>query len=111
VAKKRFVACAVTFDGGGEDVGDLLVALALREADFADALELLLEVAIAQNRAAALEALVVHREALDGELLDDARGPLAELHRALGVDLVADGDGGREVVVLRVVGLGVGSSY
>jgi len=55
--------------------------------------------------------LVVHREALDGELLDDARGPLAELHSALGVDLVPDGDDGREVVVLRVVALGVGSSY
>jgi hypothetical protein len=34
------------------------------------------EVAIAQNRAASLEALVVHREALDGELLDDARAHL-----------------------------------
>jgi hypothetical protein len=33
------------------------------------------------------------------------------LHRALGVDLVADGDDGREVVVLRVVSLAVGGSY
>jgi hypothetical protein len=81
------------------------------EADLADALELLLEVLLAQDGAAALEALVVHREALDGELLDDARGPLAELHRPLGVDLVADGDDGREVVVLGVVGLAVGGSY
>lgn len=39
------------------------------------------------------------------------RGPLAELHRALGVDLVADGDDGREAVALRVVGLAVGGSY
>ena len=77
----------------------------------ADALELLLEVAIAQDGAAALQALVVHREALDGELLDDARGPFAKLHRALGVDLVPDGDDGREVVVLGVVGLAVGGSY
>src|SRR5690606_37822678 len=98
-------------NGGRVDVGDLLVELALREPDLADALELLLEVAIAQDRAAALEALVVHREALDGELLDDARRPLAKLHRALGVDLVADGDDGREVVVLGVVGLAVRGSY
>ena len=53
---------------------------------------------------------VVHREAFDRELLDDARRPLAELHRALGVDLVADGDDGREVVVLRVVALAVRGS-
>ena len=37
--------------------------------------------------------------------------PLAKLHRALGVDLVAHGDDGREVVVLGVVGLAVGGSY
>jgi hypothetical protein len=101
----------VVVDRRGVDVGDLLVELALRQADLADALELLFEVAIAQDGAAALEALVVHREALDGELLDDARGPLAELHRALGVDLVADRDDGREVVVLGVVRLAVGGSY
>lgn len=87
----------VVVDGGRVEVGDLLVELSLRQADLADALELLFKVAIAQDRTAALEALVVHREALDGELLEDARGPLAELHRAFGVDLVADGDDGGEV--------------
>jgi len=56
-------------------------------------------------------ALVVHREAFDGELLDDARSPFAKLHRALGVDLVAHGDDGREVVVVSVVCLAVGGSY
>ena len=65
----------VVVDGRGVDVGDLLVELALREPDLADALELLFEVPIAQDGAAALEALVVHREALDGELLDDAWSP------------------------------------
>ena len=80
------------------------------EADLADPLELLFEVLVAQDRATALQALVVHREALDGELLDDACGPLAELHCALGIDLVSDGDDGREVVVLRVVLLGVDGS-
>jgi hypothetical protein len=43
-----------------------------------------------------------------GELLDDARSSLAKLYRAFGVDLVAHGDDGREVVMLGVVGLAVG---
>ena len=89
----------VVVDGGGVDVGDL----ALRQPDLANALELLLGLASAHYGAAALEALVAYCEALDGELLDDAGGPLAELHRAHAgrevadaVDLdavVEDGDG------------------
>lgn len=75
------------------------------------ALELLLEVLVARDGAAALEALAVHREAPDSELLHHARDPLAELHRALGVDLVADRDDGREVIVLGDVALTVGGSY
>ena len=42
---------------------------------------------ISRTRSRRGPALVVHREALDGELLDDARRPLAKMHRALGVDL------------------------
>lgn len=49
--------------------------------------------------------------ALDGERLDDAGGPFAELHRPLGVDLVAHGNDGGELVVLCVVGFAVGGSY
>jgi len=57
------------------------------------------------------QALVIHGKALDGEGLDDAGGPLAELHGAFRVHLVADGDDGGEVVVLGVVGFAVGGSY
>lgn len=54
------------------------------------ALQLLFEVLIGEDGATSL----------DGELLDDARGPLAELHRTLGVDLVAHRDDGGQAVVL-----------
>ena len=47
----------VVVDGGRVDVGDLLVKLALRQTDLADALELLFEVPVAQDRTAALHAL------------------------------------------------------
>jgi hypothetical protein len=84
----------VVVNGRGVDVGDLLVELALREPDLADALQLLFEIPIGEDGATRLDALVVHHVGLDGELLDDARGPLAELHRALGIHLVAHGDDG-----------------
>jgi hypothetical protein len=113
VAKKRWVAVAsaVVVDGGGVDVGDLLVELALAEADFADALELFFEVLSGQDGAASLEAFVVHDEALDGEFLDHGGRPFAELDGPLGVDLVADGDDGGEVVVAGVVVFAIGGSY
>ena len=82
----------VVVDRCGVDVGNLLIKLALRQPDLADALKLLLEVSVAQDGATTLKSLVVHREALDGELLDDARRPLAKLDRALGVDLIAHSD-------------------
>ncbi len=70
-----------------------------RNASAADALELLLEVFFAEDGAVVFQALVVHREALDGEGLDDAGGPFAKLDGALGVHLVTEGDDGGEVVV------------
>src|SRR5690606_28723945 len=101
----------VVIDGGRVDVGDFLVELPLAQADFPDALELLLEVLFAEDGAVVFQPLVIHRKALDREGLDNARGPLAELHGALGVHLVADGDDRGEVVVLGVVGFAVGGSY
>ena len=101
----------IVVDGGRVDVRDFLVKLALAQADFPNPLELLLEVFFAEDGAVVLQSLVVHRVALDGEGLDDARGPLAELDGSLGVHLVADGDDGGEVVVLGVVGFAVGGSY
>ena len=43
----------IVVNRGGVDVGDLLVELALRQPDLADALELLLEVLVAEDGAAA----------------------------------------------------------
>lgn len=101
----------VVVNGRGVNVGDLLVELSLREANLADALELLFEILLGEHRTTGLDALIVHHVGLDGELLDDARGPLAELHRTLGIDLVAYGDDGGKAVVLGVVALAVSGSY
>ena len=57
-----------------------------------------------------LEALVVHRIALDGERLDDPHGPFAELHRPLGIDLVAHRNDGGKLLVLGVVRFAMGAS-
>ena len=101
----------IVVDGGRVNVGNFLVELPLAQADFPDALELFLEVFFAKDGAVIFQALVIHRIALDGEGLDDTSGPLTELHGALRVHLVADGDDAREVVVPGVVGFAVGSSY
>ena len=101
----------VVVDRRGVDIGDLLVELALRKADFADALQLLLEILLRQYGTAAFDAFIVHHVGFDGELLDDGGRPLAKLYRPLGIDLVAHRDDGGEVVVLGVVGFAVGGSY
>ena len=92
-------------------IRNLLVEFAFAEADFADTLELLLEIPLGQDGAAVLEALVVHGKTLDGELPDHGGRPFAELDGTLGVDLVADGDDGGEVVVLGLVAFSVSGSY
>jgi len=53
----------------------------------------------------------MHRKAFDGEFLDDAGDPFAELHGTLGIDLVAHGDDRGQAVVPGVVVFAVGSSY
>ncbi len=90
----------VVVERGGVDVGDLLVELALGKADLPDLFQLALEELVVEDAAAVFEALHIHGPALDGVLLDDLVGPLAELHGALVLDLEADGDDGLQVVVL-----------
>ena len=95
----------------GINVGDLLVELALGEPNLTHALQLLFKILLRQDGPACLDALVIHHVGFDGELLDDACGPFAELHRPLGIDLVANGDDGTQVVVLCVIALAIGGSY
>jgi len=52
-----------------------------------------------------LEALGIHRPPLDGVVLDDLVGPLAELDGALVLDFEANGDDRLQAVVLRLVAL------
>lgn len=96
---------------GRVNIGDLLIELSLAQADFPDALELLLEVIFTKHGAVVFQTLVIHCKSLDGERLDNAGGPLAELHRSFRVHLVADGNNGGEIIVLGVVGFLVGGSY
>jgi len=101
----------IVVNGGGVDIGDFLVELALAQTNFADALELFFEVLLAEDRAACFQSFIVHGKALDGVFLDDRRRPFAELDGPLGVDLVADGHDGGEVVVPGIVALAVSGSY
>ena len=101
----------IVINGSRVDVGDFLVKFALAQADFANALELFLEVFFAEYGAVVFQALVIHRVALDGERLDDAGSPFAELNGAFRVHLVTDRDNGGEVVVLGAVGFAIRGSY
>lgn len=66
--------------------------------------------AVGEDGAAAFYALIIHDIGFDGVLFDDGGGPLAELQDAFGVDLVADGDNGGELVVFAVVVFAVGGN-
>ncbi len=70
----------IVVDGRGVNIGDLLVKLALGEANFPNALQLLLKVLFCQDRAAAFDALIIHHIGLDGVLMNDGGRPFAELH-------------------------------
>jgi hypothetical protein len=91
-------------------VGHLLVEAALAEADLADLLKQVLEIVLAE-KAPVFQPLLVEHVAFDGELAQDGGGPLAELGGADGIDPVADGDDGIEVVVLGIVAFTVAGSY
>jgi hypothetical protein len=99
----------VVIQRGGVDVGDFLIELALGEPDLPNLFELALKELIRQG-AAALETFGIHGPALDGVVLDDLIGPLAELDGALVLDLEANGDDRLQAVVLRLVALAVGGS-
>ena len=105
------LGCQFVVDRLGLDVCDLLVEFALAAPDLPNALELLLEVLLAEDRAIVLQPLVIHREALDCEGFEDAGSPLPALDRPLGVDFVPNGDDGRKVVVLGVGYFAVCGSY
>ena len=101
----------VVVDGSGIDVGDFLVELALGQADFADAGELLFKVACAEDGAVVFQPLIIHGKAFDGVGLYDIGRPFAKLHRSLGVDFIAHGNYGVEIVVFGVVDFTVCGSY
>jgi hypothetical protein len=61
----------IVINRGRVNVGDLLIELSLAQADFPDALELLLKVFFPKDGAIILQALIIHREAFDGVFFDD----------------------------------------
>lgn len=96
----------VVIDRSGVDVGDFLVKPPLAGPDLPDAFQQFLEIVSAKDLPALLQALVVHHEALDEELLERPRCPDPELGRLVAVDPVADGDDGVEVVETGLLRLG-----
>ena len=78
--------------GQGEDLADALIHALLAGPDLADAGQQFVEVV--GQPVAALQPLVVQREALDDVLAEALRRPLAELRATEAVDPVADRDDG-----------------
>ncbi len=66
-----------------------LVELALRQTNFTNLLQLTLKIFIREHMAF-FQPLYIHCPALNGMVLDDLSGPLAELHCTLVVYLEAD---------------------
>jgi hypothetical protein len=95
--------------GQREDLADSLVDAGLARADLADAREQFVEVV--HQPLAALQPLVVKREALDDILSEALGSPNAELRAAPGFDTIAHGDDDVQVVVRGFVGLAIGGIY
>lgn len=82
------------------NVSYLLPDAAFAGADGTDALQQLAKVILAKGRAPLLEALVIQGKALEHVLLEDAGGPDAKVGRPEGIDAIAYGNDGIEVVEL-----------
>src|SRR5690554_2050187 len=72
----------------GEQVANLLIEALFRSANITNAFQQLIEVIPA---AGVLEALIVHHEALEQELLEMGAGPLTKLHATRRTHAIADG--------------------
>jgi hypothetical protein len=88
-----------------------LIKLALAQSDFPNTLQLLFKIFFAKNGAVIFQALVIHGITLDGELLNNTGCPFTELYGALRVDLIANGDNSREIVMIGVIIFAVCGSY
>jgi len=93
---RRFSLCAV-IHRGGVNVGNLLIEATLAGADFADFRKQVVKVGLVED-GTVFQPFLVQNIPTDGEVPQDADGPLAELGGAGGVDAEADGDDGVETV-------------
>ena len=100
----------IIVNGGGVQVGDLLIELALAGADLPDALQLFLKVFVGQI-GALLEPFIVHDPAANGVLRCNLIDPLAELDGALGIDLEADRNDHLKRVMVGGIAFAVRGSY
>jgi hypothetical protein len=89
----------------GKDISDLLPDAALAGSNGADALQQLAEVIFAKNALALLEPFVIQHKAFGDKFLQGFGGPNAKPRRLGGIDAVADGNDGVEVVEPGFIGL------
>lgn len=85
------------------DVGDLLVETALACTDLSDPFEEFVEIIFAEFFAL-FESFVVENESFDNEFAEGFGRPDSEAGGFYGIDAVADGDDGVEVVKIYLAG-------
>ncbi len=99
----------VVIDASGVNIGDFLVKLAFAEANFPNFCQQRFKIVFVEE-AAIFQPLFVQHESFDGKFPEYLGCPLAELGGAFGVDPVADGDDGIQIVEFCVVAFTVVAS-
>ena len=87
----------------GENVRDLLPNTSFTGTNGTYALQQFAEVVFAENGSAPLQPFVIEGKAFDHIFAKDPRRPYSEMRRPLGVNAVADGDDGVEIVEICIL--------
>ena len=92
---------AVIIQRSSVNISEFLVEVALRNANFPDALQLLFKVFLGQDCAAVFQTFFIHGPALDSILLHDLICPDTKPHRPLVIHLEADRNNHLQIIVVH----------
>lgn len=92
------------------DIGDLLIKAPFTGADVPNPFQLFFKIVFPKIVLRIFQPLIIHGKALDDVFFEHLGGPDPEMGRLFGIDSIAYGDDGIEVVVFGLVGFTVGGS-